>query len=195
MSKNIKGRNWAFVMYPESMPENWRDILYEIGLPCAVSPLHDKDLDPTGEEKKPHYHVICTYDNATTSKAVKELVTDRLNATIPIKLENLKGMYRYHLHLDNPEKYQYDDRDRQFFNGFDKSSVEKLTHTEIQKLFKEIIAFINENHIYEYCDLLTIFLDNDMPELFDVASNNTIMLTSFLTSKRNKMKDEQSRRS
>ena len=195
MAKSIKGRNWAFVIYPESMPENWRDILYEIGLPCAVSPLHDKDINPDGTPKKPHYHVICTYDNATTSKSVKELVTDRLNATIPIKLENLRGMYRYHLHLDNPEKYQYDDRDREFFNGFDKSSVEKLTHTEIQRLFKEIISFINENHIYEYSDLLTIFLDNDMPELFDVASNNTIMLTSFLNSKRNKMKEEQLKRS
>ena len=115
----IKGRNWAFVVYPESLPKNWEEIITETGLPMVFSPLHDKDVNPTGEVKKSHYHVICYYENPTTSRAVKEYVTDKLNGTIPIKLESMTGMYRYHLHLDNPEKYQYDDRDRKFFNGFD----------------------------------------------------------------------------
>lgn len=76
----------------------------------AISPLHDKDIDPTGESKKPHYHIILNYDGPTTYEHVKELC-DSLNMTIPIKLESLRNMYRYHLHLDNPEKYQYDDRE------------------------------------------------------------------------------------
>ena len=105
----LKGRNWAFVMYPESMPEDWFDRLQMTGLPFAISPLHDKDKNPTGEEKKPHYHVICYYENSTTQKSVKELVCNLVNATIPIKLESMSGMYRYHIHMDNPEKHQYDD--------------------------------------------------------------------------------------
>ena len=117
--KRITGRTWAFVIYPESMPVNYEEIIQETGLPFTISPLHDKDLDPTGEPKKAHYHVICYYENATTLKNVKENVCDRLNATIPLKLESMRGMYRYHLHLDNPDKYQYDDRDRKFYNGFD----------------------------------------------------------------------------
>lgn len=190
----MKGRNWAFVMYPESMPENWFEILEETGLPFAISPLHDKDLNPTGEEKKPHYHVICQYANTTTAKNVRENVTSKVNGTIPIKLESIKGMYRYHLHLDNPEKYQYDDRDRIFINGFDISSVNALTQTEIQKIKKDITTLIIDNDILEYADLLTLLLENDLNNLFVVASTHTIFFNTFISSRRNKLKLEKLKR-
>ena len=134
MNKNIKGRNWAFVAYPESMPNNWFELLQATGLPIAISPLHDKDTNPDGTIKKPHYHIICYYENTTTFKNVKENVCDLINGTIPIKLESMQGMYRYHIHQDNPEKYQYDDRDRTFINGFDTNKVNSLTYTEKSKL-------------------------------------------------------------
>lgn len=186
----IKGRNWAFVVYPESLPENYEEIITETGLPMVFSPLHDKDVNPTGETKKPHYHVICYYENSTTSRAVKENVTDKLNGTIPIKLESMTGMYRYHLHLDNPEKYQYDDRDRKFFNGFDVNKVDSLTYTEISKFLQEIQKLIITEHIMEYADLLDILLDNELFNLWDVARNNTIMLNTYITSRRYKTKSE-----
>ncbi|MDE6141253.1 MAG: replication protein [Bacilli bacterium] len=186
----IKGRNWAFVMYPESMPSNWREIITETGLPCAISPLHDQDLEPTGEKKKPHYHVICYYENPTTQKNVKENVCDRLNATIPIKLESMVGMYRYHLHLDNPEKYQYDDRFRELLNGFDVQKVNALSYTEVAKLLREIQQFIVDNDILEYADLLDLLLNNDCFNMWDVARNHTMMINTYITSRRNKARLE-----
>lgn len=186
--KRLTGRSWAFVIYPESLPENWKEIIVETGLPMALSPLHDKDINPTGEEKKAHYHVICYYENATTFNNVKQNVTAKLNGTIPIKLESMRGMYRYHLHLDNPEKYQYDDRDRTFFNGFDIDFASKLTRTEINKLIREIHSFINNNSIVEYIDLLDILKDNDMIDMYDIAISNTLLFKSLLDSKRNKEK-------
>ena len=188
--KRITGRSWAFVIYPESLPENWKEIIIDTGLPMAISPLHDKDVNPTGEEKKAHYHVICYYENATTYNNVKENVTSKLNGTIPIKLESMRGMYRYHLHLDNPEKYQYDDRDRIFFNGFDIDFASKLTRTEINKLIREIHTFINNNDIVEYIDLLNILKDNDLVDMYDIAISNTLLFKSLLDSKRNKEKYE-----
>ena len=188
--KRITGRSWAFVIYPESMPENYEEIITDTGLPLAMSPLHDKDMNPTGEPKKPHYHCIVYYENATTLKNVKENVCDRLNGTIPIKLESMRGMYRYHIHLDNPEKYQYDDRDRKFFNGFDIDMASKLTRTEINKLIKEIHTFINDNNILEYIDLLDVLKDNDLTNLYDVAIANTLLFKSMLDSKRNKLAHE-----
>lgn len=186
--KRITGRSWAFVIYPESLPENWKEIIEQTGLPMAISPLHDKDINPTGEEKKAHYHVICYYENATTFNNVKQNVTDKLNGTIPIKLESMRGMYRYHLHLDNPEKYQYDDRDRTFFNGFDVDFASKLTRTEINKLIREIHTFINDNDILEYIDLLDILKDNDLFDMYDIAISNTLLFKCLLDSKRNKEK-------
>lgn len=186
----LKGRNWAFVVYPESLPSNWEEIITETGLPMAFSPLHDKDTNPTGESKKEHYHVICYYENATTSRAVKENVTDKLNGTIPIKLESMTGMYRYHLHLDNPEKYQYDDRDRKFFNGFDVNKVDSLTYTEISKLLQQIQSIIRDNSIMEYADLLDLLLDGDLFNLWDVARNHTLLLNTYISSRRYKTKLE-----
>ena len=185
-----KGRNWAFVVYPESLPVNWQDIILETGLPMAFSPLHDKDLNPTGEVKKPHYHVICYYENTTTQKNVKENVTDRLNGTIPIKLESMVGMYRYHLHLDNPEKHQYDDRNRMFFNGFDVNKVDSLTYTEIGKILMELQTLIRREHILEYSDLLDILQDNEMLNALDVARNHTMFLNTYITSRRYKTHNE-----
>lgn len=185
--KYEKGRYWGFVGYPESLPENWRDLITESGLQCAISPLHDKDLNATGEEKKPHYHFIVVYDGPTTKNNVEEFCK-KLNATIPIKLESIRGMYRYHLHLDNPEKYQYDDRDRILLNGFDTNSVNELTKTEVNKLKKEIIIFINDNDIVEYADLITILIENDYTQLIDVATSHTILFNTFITSRRNRTK-------
>lgn len=50
----IRKRNWAFVAYPESLPKNWQEILTQTGLPVAISPLHDKDVNPDKTVKKPH---------------------------------------------------------------------------------------------------------------------------------------------
>lgn len=186
--KNIKARYWACVGYPDSLPIDWIDKLRETGLQVAISPLHDKDTNPTGEGKKEHYHLIFAYEGPTTYNNVKSLCED-FNMTIPIKLESVRGMYRYHLHLDNPEKYQYDDRDRILINGFDSNSVNELTKTEVNKYKKEILQFICDNDIIEYCDLITTLMDNDLSQMVDVASSHTLLFNTFICSRRNKKKE------
>lgn len=188
IKSNIKGRSWAFVGYPESMPSNWFELLQNIGLPIAVSPLHDNDINPDGSPKKAHFHFLCYYENPTTFNNVKENVCDLINATIPIKLESMVGMYRYHLHLDNPDKYQYDDRFRTFINGFDVSRVTSLTTTEVKKILIDLQNFIKDNDIIEYSDLLDLLLDNDLLNMLEVAQNHTILLNTYITSRRHKKK-------
>lgn len=186
---NLKGRNWGFIMYPESMPSDWFDRLQMTGLPFAISPLHDKDLNPTGDEKKPHYHVLTYYDSPTTQSCVQNQVSDIVNGTIPIKLESLKGMYRYHVHKDNPEKYQYNDIDRTFINGFDIKRVEDLSYYEIKAIIRQLYDFICDNDIIEYCDLLDVLRHSQMYNELDVAENHTMLLNTYITSKRYKKED------
>ena len=188
MKKYQKSRIWASVGYPESLPTDWKERLIDTGLQIAISPLHDKDIDPTGEIKKPHYHFIFNYEGPTTYEHMKE-ICDSLNLTIPIKLESLRGMYRYHLHLDNPDKYQYDDRDRILLGGFDPRQVDSLTATEVDKLTTEILAFIDDNDIIEYSDLLYQFRINDLVNMLNVAKNHTILFNTYIKSKRHKEKE------
>lgn len=184
-----KGTNWAVVGYPESLPDNWIEELQNTGLEVAISPLHNMDYDPTGEIKKEHYHIILKYTGPTTYNNVKKLC-DKLNMTIPIKLESIRGMYRYHIHKDNPEKYQYDDRDRILLNGFDPKSVEALTKLEVDKIVREIFEYIRENNINEYSVLIDKLDKNDLINMLDVATNKTILLNTYITSKRNRKKEE-----
>lgn len=187
-SKSIKKRNWAFVLYPESAPSDWRDRLQNTGLPFAVSPLHDKDLDPTGEPKKAHYHIILVFPGPTTYNAVKTL-TDSLQQPIPQPLESVRGYYRYLTHEDNPDKYQYDKSDIDSCNGFDIGDYIELTRTEISKIIKEIQKAILAADIREYCDLLDYLLDYNST-WYDVAVNHTITLNAYLKSRRYKLEKE-----
>ena len=69
----VKGRDWTFVVYPESAPEQWRTILDETYMRWVESPLHDKDVNPDGELKKPHWHILLSADGPISESAVKRL--------------------------------------------------------------------------------------------------------------------------
>ncbi|MBQ2581159.1 MAG: replication protein, partial [Ruminococcus sp.] len=101
--KSMKKRNWGCIIYPESAPADWFDILQQSGLSGAVSPLHDKDIDPDGEPKKAHYHVILTYPGPTTYNNVASFTHETLNGSLPKPLESIRGYYRYFTHLDHPD--------------------------------------------------------------------------------------------
>lgn len=182
--KNVKKRNWAFVLYPESAPKDWRDILAQTGLQVAISPLHDKDLNPTGEPKKPHYHVILVYDGPTTYNNVKAFTNGRLGQTIPQPLEQVRGYYRYLTHEDNPEKAQYSKSDIETLNGFDIRDFVQLTSSEVTKATREIIQLIRDNGITEYADLIDLLMDGGeaTADLFEVASGHTLFCKAYLTS-------------
>ena len=90
MEKNVKKKYWAFVLYLESAPSNWKEILQLRGIPVCISPYHDKDVNPDGTPKKPHYHIILCFPNTTTYNNVKS-ITDSLNQPIPISLDAVNG--------------------------------------------------------------------------------------------------------
>lgn len=189
MAKNdVKKRNWAFVVYPESAPADWRERLQKSGLQCAISPLHDQDTNPDGEPKKPHYHVILVYGSPTTYNNVKALTNGQLGQTVPQPLEQVRGYYRYLTHADNPEKAQYSAGDIQLLNGFDIRDFVEMTKSEVMRYKRELLAFVRDNDILEYSDLLDILMDGGeaTADLLEVASNHTLMLTKYIASRRYK---------
>lgn len=106
-SRDTRTRNFATVVYPESAPEDWQDILARHCVPAFISPLHDKDVNPTGEPKKPHYHVVLMFEGKKSPSQVKEIF-DTINGVGCEVVKSLRGYARYLCHLDNPEKAQYE---------------------------------------------------------------------------------------
>jgi hypothetical protein len=184
-----KNRYWAFVLYLESAPEDWKDKLQLTGLPICLSPYHDKDLNPDGTPKKPHYHVILCFGGPTTFNNVKT-ITDSLNQPIPIPLQQVKGYYRYLTHMDNPEKAQYSEKDIQYLNGFNIDDYVDLTYSQVNTICVYLQQLVIDNTITEYADLLDYLLQHEMYTELEVARNHTILFNAYISSKRNKIKNE-----
>ena len=184
-SRNVKKRNWAFVLYPESAPEDWFERLQKKGLQGAVSPLHDKDLNADGEPKKAHYHVIVTYSGPTSFNVVKSLC-DELNCPVPQPLEQIRGYYRYLTHKDNPEKAQYSDDDIRILNGFDIRDYVELSASEVTKIICKLQRIIIDADIVEYSDFMDMLLGSDMIDEYDVARRNTLFFDRYISSRRHK---------
>lgn len=182
MTNNIKARHWAIVVYPESAPENWLEMIEETRLAFAVSPLHDKDHNPDGEIKKEHWHVILSWDGPQRITAAKK-IADMVNAPNPVRLESVRGAYRYFTHRDNPEKYQYDNEEVKVFNGFDISSYIAVTKEEKYEAVSKIIKIIKERNFTEYLELLSALMEEDYI-LYKVACDNTILVNALVRSSR-----------
>ena len=180
----IKSRFWTAEVYPDSAPADWRDIIRISGLVCAISPLHDRDINPTGERKKPHYHLILCWDGPTTLNNARKFVMGKLNGPTPFELKSVRGMYNYFTHKDNPEKAQYEEKDIESLNGFALSTFVELTRGEVNEAIKRTLKIIRDVGITEYSSLLDFLDDNGYADEWDVAKNNTFLFNTYISSKR-----------
>ena len=183
--KEVKKREWTFVLYPESAPSDWRDIIRQRGLVAASSPLHDKDINADGTPKKPHHHIIVVYDGPTTYSNVSALSVGELNGTIPKVLDSPRGMYTYFTHEDNPEKAQYEKKDIEHFNNFNITDLCMLKQSEIFEIKKRVIDFIDNNDIIEYADLVRYLMLAELKDELQVSIENTFFFDKYISSRRN----------
>lgn len=179
--KKVKGRYWCFVLYPESAPENWMEILNMSGLPWTLSPLHEHDINPDGTKKKPHWHVIVIWKASTTYNAVKKFTHETMCGTVPQVLHSPLGYYRYFTHVDNPEKYQYDESDIVSGNGFDIADYAKMTKKQRIELHMQLSQMIMDQCIGCYQDAVKMALSLGYDE-YDILTSNTIHFTNLCKS-------------
>ena len=207
---SIKKRNWAFFVYPTkeqldavgsaydgsdgygSAPDDWVEQLRLSGLQFAISPLHDKDKhdDGSGRTKKPHYHVIVIYGSPTTYNNVKNL-TDSFNAPIPQALEQVRGYYRYLTHKDNPDKYQYDEKDIVTGGGFNIADYIEISKSEVTEIKFKLQQLIREQNITEYSVFMDYIQDNLDRVNYDIASSHTIFFNTYIKSIRHSRQKSQ----
>ena len=173
-------RNFATAVYPESAPSNWQEILAEQFVPAFVSPLHDRDVNPTGEKKKPHYHVIVMYDSVKTVEQARELF-EKIGGVGCEVIQSIRGYSRYLCHLDNPEKAQYSPDDVRAFCGADYTATIGLV-TDKYKAIDEMMDFCDENGIYSYRDLMR-YCRKERRDWFRVlCDNGSYVILEYLKS-------------
>ncbi len=89
--REYRTRNYATIVYEESSFKCWMEILKKQMVPAFVSPLHNKDINPTGELKKSHWHVIVMFDSMKTKKQAKELF-DKIGGIGVEVVQSLRGL-------------------------------------------------------------------------------------------------------
>lgn len=183
-----KERYWTFIIYPESVKEDYIEYLQQTGLQVAISPLHDKDKNPDGTTKKPHYHILVCFAGPTTYNRVVS-ITEYLGATIPQRVMSAVGIIRYFTHQDNPEKYQYNKEDIKTINGLDLNQMNEMTATQIENIKWQLIDLIQAQNISEYADLIDELKNIDYKEGLEVASNKTIFFNTYISSRRFKTRE------
>lgn len=181
-TKDGRARAYAFLMYQESMADNWQDTIKATHVPVAVA-FHDKDTNPDGEIKKPHYHVLMKFDTKKSVSQIVDIVTDLVADTggvpSPETIGSVRGYARYLLHMDNPEKYQYDRATALYlFNGFDYDATIARDDDDYKTLCA-IYDYIDAHDIDYYSDLMRM-LRKDEFEMFKVATKHTYAVVSYL---------------
>lgn len=160
-----KYRNYAFIVYPESMLEDFFERLESLKLPVFVSPLHDLDVKDDGSLKKPHYHVILRY---ASQVAVSHVTNDLLSLGVsqpPEIVKSLRAYSRYLCHLDQPEKAQYRIDDVRQIMCSDYKDVCKLTTSlDVMTQMDAIEDIIDDLDIISYRALCRI-IRQKFPEL------------------------------
>lgn len=167
--KNKRSRNWTFLQYDDSAPENWRDKLDELLIEWVESPLHDKDVDPTGEPKKAHRHIIVSFKGNKSYQQIKE-ISDMVSGIEPKVVSNMRSYLRYFAHLDNPEKYQYDQNKIIPHGGFNIDNYLQLTSSEVAMELSKIQDLIQEMDFTSYYDLTKYLKDNELWDWYKIAT-------------------------
>lgn len=189
MSSVKRTRNYATVVYPESAPENWQDILAGYYIPAFISPLHNQDVDPYAMDdhgnkivkpKKPHYHVMIMYDSVKTIEQATEVLSSIGGVGVEI-VNSVRGYARYLCHLDNPEKYQYD---KGFVKSLYGADYEETIGLALDKYIaiREMVCFCRDNAILAYSELFRYAMDHRQDWFRVLCDNGTVVMKEYLKS-------------
>ena len=196
---NYKGLWWAFIVYPESAPEDWEERISALHCEWSHSPLHDKDkwehnspeivdaetgevlhqkgeLYQIGDRKKAHWHCIIKFDKSMSFSEVNDLIRPITIGPYAQKCNSLKGAYEYFIHLNHPDRYQYEKDEICSFNGF----VIEPTNREKAIMLNEIANWIHETE----CDEWYICMDHyrDQYEYIGIIANKGYVLQKLVQS-------------
>jgi len=152
-----KARYFTFLLYPESIPVDWQEKLELMGVPIAISPLHDKDLSKVAGQqyKKAHYHVIYVAKNPVTADSVRIKIRRALGnksiAMVQIVAQSVENLYLYLTHESKDavakNKHKYQKADITLLNNFDIDRYITLDAEDKDDLLNDVCELIDDHNL------------------------------------------------
>lgn len=188
-------RNWTFIVYPEDVPENWRELLDEARFRWIESPVHDRDINADGQPKKTHVHCMAMFDAVKRQEQVVDILQSvfgvsesgtTVGVAAPQRVTDRGALVRYMAHLDNPEKAQYEVADIVGHNGADPAELLRFSATETRLMIVAMEEFIDDNGITELADF-SAAIRYDNPEWHTIlATKMTTYFNAYIRSRQHK---------
>nr|CRY93616.1 hypothetical protein [uncultured prokaryote] len=181
LPKDGRVRNITFMLYEDSCNPDWKELLDEEHIPHLWI-YHNKDINPTGEAKKPHYHVVLCFDNKKSQKQC-QAYADLFGAANGVykEVQSLRGMARYLCHMDNPEKAQYDSSEVHSC-AMDYNSIVGMAQDKY-KAIDEMIQFCEEENIISFRELLMYARVHRFDWFKSLCDNSSFIIKEYLKSK------------
>lgn len=182
--KDERTRNWTLIVYEDSAPKDWRDVISSLHVPAFVSPYHDRDVRADGSPKKPHWHVVLCF-KGKKSIAQIQAISDRLSGVHvgweECAVGDLDGMVRYLIHFDDADKFQYKLEDIETFSGAD-----VLSHFEqasdVDASVGEMMDWLDAQGTSSFAALAR-YARREKPDWFRVlTSKRTVFISAYCKS-------------
>lgn len=202
MNKRLtKARYFGFLLYPDSIPDDWKEQLEMLDVSIAISPLHDMDEKKNSDDwtssdivkdgkhfKKAHYHGIYIAKNPVTVESVRKKLKRKLGDIAVNHLEiidSIKGAYEYLTHESKDaiakKKHIYDKKDIVHINDFDIDRYVTLDESQKKQLRNDLLDIVDMFEIVNFKELRAflkwrgaefgITNDNDVVDVVSASGN------------------------
>lgn len=150
MAERTKAYTWSLISYAtmdelQNLLDNCLHYAY-----CH----HDKDSTEDGELKEPHTHILVKFEQQKTLEQIKTLINSQQNTLgqcqqkvngkdgkVEWRELNITALYRYLIHTDNKEKFQYEAEERITDNPdyWSKYSGERYARDKSDSLIEDLL--------------------------------------------------------
>lgn len=178
-----RSSQWEIILYPESLPSFWEEVIIDSCIPSLLSPLHNRDYYDDYDEfkankqlekekdlkvierlskikagtlKKSHYHLIVDYGTGANKsiKQVQDDLIEPLNAyKYPMGITTLRGRVRYSVHMDHPKKAQYSTSDIRLYNNFQVKDYLEISSADVDEMGLNVLQYITDFGVFDYYQL------------------------------------------
>ena len=185
-----KGCYWGGVIYPESAPENYLELISNLHMKALLSPLHDNDINrKTGEILKPHYHLVLVWDGPTQKSTADKVMEQFCGTKSAERIRSIQGYARYLAHMDDPDKAQYDPTEIRAFGGIDLAELLRPGRTGRYKTIGDIFDYVSEYEIVEFSALIDYARAEHPKDWLPVIIESAYVIGMYISSLRHSMSD------
>lgn len=177
-------KNFATIIYEDSVSEKWEEALSNLHVPCIVSPVHDKDIKEDGSIKKPHRHILFLMPSLQSIEQAESII-NTINAVGIEIVRSARSYARYLIHLDEaPHKTLYSIDEIKCFGGADfRKYLDDQPLRSKTEVLSEICDFATQNNILEFCDIVNYARENNLQDWFYyLCGSSAYFMQAFLRS-------------